>query len=219
MKPFLEKAYGKSHGCYQAISGGHIAEAFLDLTGAPTLVYTFDANDFRPRTFWSKLLVYRKQQLPMGCATSSSAAGIIGMHAYSILDVREIRNVGVEFFKDKLLTGSLGNVSGFTEYDGTVRLLRIRNPHGKGEWKGEWSDRSDIWEKLLEHDHSGISGLQRSMRNDGTFWIDYDSFLMGFSNVDVSNDQSLRFDSIRSLVWLCFQAGFRVKSITDVWHF
>jgi hypothetical protein len=35
----------------------------------------------------------------------------------------------------------------------------------------------------------------------------------------VSNDQSVRFDSIRSLVWLCFQTGFRVKSITDVWHF
>jgi hypothetical protein len=35
----------------------------------------------------------------------------------------------------------------------------------------------------------------------------------------VSDNQSLRFDSIRSLIWLCFQAGFRVKSITDVWHF
>ena len=28
-------------------------------------------------------------------------------------------------------------------------------------------------------------GLKRTMKNDGTFWIDYDSFLMGFSNVDV----------------------------------
>lgn len=53
------------------------------------------------------------------------------MHAYSILDVREIPNVGVEFFKDHLLRGTLGNVSGFTEYDGKVRLLQIRNPHGR----------------------------------------------------------------------------------------
>jgi calpain-15 len=188
VQPFLEKAYAKSHGSYQAISGGHIAEAFLDLTGAPTLVYSFDEKDFCPCSFWSKLLGYRKQELPMGCGTSSSAAGIIGGHAYSILDVREIRNVGVAFFKDKLLAGSLGNVSGFTEYDGTVRLLRIRNPHGKGEWKGEWSDRSPIWEELLECQSRNLGrgdGLQRSMTDDGTFWIDYDSFLMGFSNVDV----------------------------------
>ena len=132
--PFLEKAYAKVHGCYQAISGGHIAEAFLDLTGSPTLVYNLH-NDpsFDPRSFWYKLLSYRKQRLPMGCGTSSSAAGIIGMHAYSILDVCEIKNVGFGFFKDKVFDRTLGGVSGFTEFDGTVRLLRIRNPHGKGE--------------------------------------------------------------------------------------
>lgn len=67
----------------------------------------------------------------MGCATDRSASGLVGMHAYSILDVREIINVGVDFFKDHLLHGTLGNVSGFIEYDGKVRLLRIRNPHGQ----------------------------------------------------------------------------------------
>jgi len=199
--PYLEKAYAKIHGSYHAISGGHIAEAFLDLTGAPTLVYNFDnAATFNPKRFWSKLLSYRHQRLPMGCGTSTSQVGIVGGHAYSILDVREVTNVGVEFFTDKLLQGTLGGVSGFTEYDGTVRLLRIRNPHGQGEWKGQFSDGSSSWEKLLEHHHqttvvahdgkSTTTGgaeisLERTMENDGTFWIDYDSFLMGFSNVDV----------------------------------
>lgn len=183
--PFLEKAYAKIHGCYQAISGGHIAEAFLDLTGAPTLAHSLDGPSFDPRSFWHKLLRYRQQKLPMGCGTDSSAAGIIGMHAYSILDVREVRNVGVEFFREKLQTRSLGNVSGFTEFDGTVRLLHIRNPHGKGEWKGEFSDNSDTWERLLQNQTEADAGLQRSMKNDGCFWIDYDNFIMGFSNVDV----------------------------------
>ena len=196
---FIEKAYAKMHGCYKAISGGHVAEAFLDLTGAPTAVYNFDHHDFNPRKFWGELLAYRRKRLPMGCGTSSSQEGIIGMHAYSILDVREVKNIGAEFFYDKIAQGTLGNVSGFTDLDGIVRLLRIRNPHGQGEWKGEWSDKSDIWRKLLTHKNISSDSfgscvdltkpmspeLERTMRNDGTFWIDYDSFLMGFSNVDV----------------------------------
>lgn len=179
--PFLEKAYAKSHGCYQGISGGHIAEAFLDLTGAPTAVHHLHTDpNFDAKSFWYRLLQYRRQRLPMGCGTSSSAAGIVGMHAYSILDVQEVKNVDFRFFQE---TGvAHGNVSGFTDYDGTVRLLRIRNPHGKGEWKGDFSDRSETWEKLLQH--SGNSNLlERTMRNDGQFWIDYDNFLMAFTNV------------------------------------
>jgi len=200
--PLLEKAYAKSHGSYQAISGGHIAEAFLDLTGAPTLVYEFFTDGFRPRQFWADLMKFRKQQLPMGCGTSQSQGGIIGMHAYSILDVVEVKNVSFQFFQE---TGvAHGNVSGFTEFDGTLRLLQIRNPHGKSEWKGDFSDHSNVWEKLLEHQSHGgprLGGtyattsewedekkafsLERTMRNDGKFWIDYDSFLQGFTNVDV----------------------------------
>lgn len=189
-------------GSYRAISGGHVEEAFLDLTGAPTSVYNFDHHDFNPRCFWRELVENRRKRLPMGCGTSSSQGGIVGMHAYSILDVKEVRNVGVDFFRDKLAAGTLGNVSGFTELDGTVRLLRIRNPHGQGEWTGEFSDKSPVWERLMANkqvqweESGGVVDLTamaapqspeltRTFVNDGTFWIDYDSFLMGFSNVDV----------------------------------
>lgn len=180
----------KIHGSYKAISGGQIAEAFLDLTGSPTLEYYFDRPNFDPKRFWTKLVDYRRQQLPMGCGTTTTQEGIVGMHAYSILDVREVTNVSIDFFREKLVQGTLGGVSGFTEYDGIVRLLRIRNPHGKGEWKGDFSDNSSTWERLLSHQtdqsrRSDESPLTRTMENDGTFWIDYDSFLMGFSNVDV----------------------------------
>ena len=45
---------------------------------------------------------------------SRMQVGLFGSHAYSILDVREAA----------------------TRTGETVRLLRIRNPHGVGEWNG-----------------------------------------------------------------------------------
>ena len=132
--PFLEKAYSKVHGSMNAISGGQIEEAFLDLTGAPTLSFSLHGDPlFDPRACWYKLLSFKQQKLPMGCATDNSAGGIVGMHAYSLLDVVEVKNVAMEFFREKLQDRTLGNVSGFTEIDGTVRLLQIRNPHGRGK--------------------------------------------------------------------------------------
>merc|ERR1719162_2107328 len=90
--PFLEKAYAKIHGSYQAISGGHIAEAFLDLTGAPTLqigwhagreVSGLNSNTYAdPKRLWHDLLKFHYQRLPMGCGTDRSANGLIGMLQY-----------------------------------------------------------------------------------------------------------------------------------------
>jgi hypothetical protein len=44
-----------------------------------------------------------------------------------------------------------------------------------------------MWKKLLEHCHGGADAVKQTLtqRDDGLFWIDYDSFLMGFSRVDV----------------------------------
>ena len=43
---------------------------------------------------------------------------------------------------------------------------------------------SKMWEKLLANQCTSTT-FERTYQNDGTFWIDYDNFLMGFSNVDV----------------------------------
>lgn len=67
----------------------------------------------------------------------------------------------------------------------TVRLIRIRNPHGVGEWTGDWSDQSSQWSDLL---FAGAEGAQLSRTgvDDGTFWIDFTHFMMAFCLVDVS---------------------------------
>lgn len=92
----LEKAYAKVHGCYKAISGGEIAEALHDLTGAPTCTIDFDHLDFNSEVLWAQLTEYARQGFPMGCATAPDPSlrevGLCGSHAYSILDVRELRH-------------------------------------------------------------------------------------------------------------------------------
>ena len=126
----------------------------------------------------------------MGCATDTDVAevGICGMHAYSLLQLIEIPNVPVSWVYE---TGvAHGNVSGFgVGHDAatiTLRLLQIRNPHGQGEWKGAFSDKSDVWQRLLQQSrNTSIQLPKRTKVNDGTFWIDFDNFLMAFSRIDV----------------------------------
>ena len=170
----IEKAYAKAHGSFNAISGGMVAEALLDLTGYPTEVIEFSAGSFDSELLWARLKAYRQLELPMGCGTESAVGseelrevGLVGHHAYSLIDVREARRRDGE----------------------RVRLLRIRNPHGVGEWNGAWSDASAEWADLVGGGAGGGGGSQgsfeRSGVDDGTFWMDFTRFLMGFAHVDV----------------------------------
>lgn len=172
--PLLEKAYAKAHGSYKAISGGEIAEALLDLTGFPTESVDFDAPGFSPQDLWSRLVSFKQQGFPMGCATAGNPelkeVGLCGNHAYSVLDVREIYDV-------RFLGKPIG--WGGAPEDGFVRLLRIRNPHGVGEWNGDWSDTSVEWTGTLAQQ------LGRTGMDDGTFWMDFTHFLMAFQVLDV----------------------------------
>eukprot|EP01036_Dinobryon_divergens_P038189 gene38189-50082_t len=88
--PFIEKAYAKIHGSYHAISGGHISEALWDLTGRPCETIDFSDTCFNSEDTWIRLVSFVAAGFPMGCATDSSGEGIVGMHAYSLLDAREL---------------------------------------------------------------------------------------------------------------------------------
>ena len=50
----VEKAYAKAHGSYQSISGGQVAEALLDLTGAPTEMVYLGDDHFDSELMWAR---------------------------------------------------------------------------------------------------------------------------------------------------------------------
>ena len=75
--------------------------------------------------------------------------GVIPGHAYGVIAVAEV------FDKEGKLT----------------RILKVRNPWGSFEWKGDWGDNSDKWTEE--------SKLQVGFVNidDGCFWISLDDYI------------------------------------------
>lgn len=60
-------------------------------------------------------------------------------------------------------------------------LVKLRNPWGSGEWKGDWSDKSDLWTDELR-EYVGFDGD----KDDGIFWMDFNDFraIFGFWSVN-----------------------------------
>jgi hypothetical protein len=93
----VEKAYAKAHGCYRNLTGGLVAEGLHDLTGAPTetIVRPAVASTTDPDVageLWVHLVWFCEAGFVMGLATSTGGDRLVGRHAYSVLDVAEVRN-------------------------------------------------------------------------------------------------------------------------------
>ena len=74
-------------------------------------------------------------------------------------------------------------------HDGGPHLLtsdnvqvRLRNPWGRGEWNGPWSERSWEWDSLSDRDKELLSVR---VRNEGEFWMSFDDFAKQFSHLDL----------------------------------
>ena len=48
------------------------------------------------------------------------------------------------------------------------RLVKIRNPWGKKEWNGRWSDGSPEWDMVKDGEKQR---LKYEIKNDGGFWM------------------------------------------------
>jgi len=146
--PFLEKAYAKLYGSYEALDGGNVTAAIVDLSGGVgeriDLLDDDTVLEISDGSLWRRLLRYQtKENYMMACALvrddvvdkgtktdpHATDLGILVNHAYTLLDVREVG----EPYQDST----------------KARLLKLRNPWGDGEWKGPWSDNDDMWRTPL----------------------------------------------------------------------
>ena len=154
--PLLEKCYAKAHGDYSAIEGGFTGEGIEDLTGGVTTeIYTSDILD--REAFWRDELMQVNKEFLFGCSTGiwgrgrESQGGILALHAYSVMRAVEAEG---------------------------KRLVLLKNPWGKGEWKGPWSDGSKEWTS------EWLQRLGHKFGDDGAFWISYNDLLRKYQAVD-----------------------------------
>jgi hypothetical protein len=166
----VEKAWAKVHGGFLNINGGLIREALHDLTGAPAITYF--TREGKPEEHWNNIIDGDSRNYIMAAGTDDISGtgndafndriGLSGNHAYSLLAAYEIVNDRGN--KRALRQGEPSNPS-------NERIVKMRNPWGEKEWKGDWADGSGKWTPQLRNE------LKAKTEEDGIFFMPFADFL------------------------------------------
>ncbi|KAL7887777.1 hypothetical protein AOLI_G00054980 [Acnodon oligacanthus] len=159
----LEKAYAKVCGSYKAMQGGYVFNALRDFTGGAYKTYYLSEA---PRDLWELMDKAARSKALMGCTTHQGATaantvlpnGIVEGHAYTVTGVTKVQTQRAE-----------------------VKLVRVFNPWGEGEWNRDWSDKSPLWGKVREEDRK--KWLEE--KDDGEFWMSMQDFCRYYYELDI----------------------------------
>jgi len=184
----IEKAFAKIGGGYKNLKGGWPHFAFGMMKGTTELFFycrpdgetdfmlylqTFTEDNLKngvdmglgdsmdPDGMFDELVACNASTYLMAAGSNSgsdsdmSGQGVVQGHAYTILDVRK-------------------------EPAGTdLRLIQVRNPWGRGEWTGAWSDGAPEWDQ-----HPEVTAeLNPEEKEDGAFWMPWENFMEQYQTV------------------------------------
>jgi hypothetical protein len=193
--PLIEKAYAKLHGSYKSLIGGFVHNGLADLTGySPRLIvmkegYVGFSKKYDKEEIWGILQKYIEWGCLLGCSIQANpkdkdkkdkvegdeGQGLLSGHAYSLLSMGIIKAEGEDAMKK--------------EGEKEIRLIKIRNPWGRGEWEGEFGDESKEREQYESQINTVFNEKQRAQErvgidsNDGTFFMRFDDWFDKFTSV------------------------------------
>lgn len=147
----LEKAWAKVNRSYASTIAGLPAESFAALTEAPCVSYIHRKYPGEKVNELWKIMKDADARDYILCTNTGNNKdaedmGLVNSHAYTIIDLYE---------------------------EGELRLLKLRNPWGQFEWKGDFSDKSDKWDV---HPHMKKK-VGYENKDDGIFYMTFDDFL------------------------------------------
>ncbi|KAM9612976.1 calpain-8 [Trichechus inunguis] len=170
----LEKAYAKLNGSYEALIGGSTMEGFEDFTGGISEFYDLKKP---PTTLYQIVRKALRAGSLLGCSIDVSRAA-------------ETEAVTSQ----KLVKSHVCSITGAEEVDfhgHPEKLIRLRNPWGRVEWKGAWSNDAPEWNYI----NPRLKEELDKEAEDGEFWMSFSDFLRQFSRLEICN---LFLDSLTS---------------------
>ncbi|XP_062915858.1 calpain-8-like [Mobula hypostoma] len=162
----LEKAYAKLYGSYSSLRGGLGSEAMEDFTGG--IAVTIQMHSTNPKELWYLTRRALHKQTMISCSINvkdpnetekDQGLGLMALHAYAIVDADKVRMPS-----------------------SSIKLFRLRNPWGRVEYNGPWSDRSSKWKEVSVEEKSR---LKLKISEDGEFWIPADVLVANFTSVEL----------------------------------
>uniref|UniRef100_A0A671WTC6 Zgc:136872 n=1 Tax=Sparus aurata TaxID=8175 RepID=A0A671WTC6_SPAAU len=159
----LEKAYAKVCGSYSDMNSGTPSEALVDFTGGVHICINLSDP---PPNLWELMCRAGKSKSLIGCGTPQGETsantvlpnGLVQGHAYTVTGVKEVISQGQ-----------------------IVNLVRLWNPWGQGEWNGDWSDGSPLWQTVSPEDRE----MCLSVFDDGEYWMPLKAFCEFYSDLDI----------------------------------
>lgn len=195
----LEKAYAKLHGSYEALEGGNLSDALVDLTSGVSahldLTIGGYIEDFEKRKQLFKMMSKEMSDHALMCcaitphsheeAEMRTNVGLVKGHAYGITACRKI---------------NIGDTGLFSIFRGVqkVRMIRLKNPWGEREWNGAFSDGSPEWSKVSASEREKL-GL--TFEDDGEFWMTFEDFVQHFTDLSI-----------------CFLINTKFLSFSKTWY-
>ncbi|NWU89840.1 CAN5 protein, partial [Upupa epops] len=190
----LEKAYAKLAGSYEALDGGSAADAIVDFTGAVAESIDLVQGSYgeviseQMKLFEELLKVHRRGGL-ISCYIAASDGrsseaetemGLVIGHAYSVTAVRKLR---------------LGERLTFSFKAEKLFMIRLRNPWGKREWNGAWSDEDDCCRGCVPSPQS-TRGNHWAVLSQPVFGMTFEDWCKNFTDVDVCRVVNTSYFSI-----------------------
>eukprot|EP00658_Telonema_sp_P-2_P046131 TRINITY_DN3423_c0_g1_i3.p1 TRINITY_DN3423_c0_g1~~TRINITY_DN3423_c0_g1_i3.p1 ORF type:complete len:523 (-),score=122.70 TRINITY_DN3423_c0_g1_i3:419-1987(-) len=175
--PLVEKAAAKLFGSYERLASGTLSEALTTFTGFPTeqmllgrlpqnRAFNEVPDEQQPaggwgetgdsEFMWAKLLSFHSAGFLIGaacCNVKCRELGLRAPHAYAVYDVRNVRG---------------------------HKMVKLRDPQGQNDWKGDWSKNSDLWTWELKQE------LRVDHEDDGVCWMSWDDIARCFASIEVS---------------------------------